>query len=133
MSEQDRTRKHRRADYEQTLATIRENVGSPQHPLIRPRALWTTLVANGRLEHEFAQSALRAARDNGDVFQWTDSKAMLRYGLTDAGLDNVTASSPYGPEDTAALRKCIETEAGRENPDGEFIGWCNRRLAEVQS
>lgn len=131
MSSQERAHKHRRADYEQTLGTIRANTGDPQRPLVAASPLWTTLVANGGLEHEFATSALRAAVENGDVLRWTDGEGTVRYALTTQGLDSVTGSSPYDAGDEAALRDVITTEASRENPDKSVIGWANERLAEI--
>lgn len=74
---EQRTTKHRRADYEQTLSTIRANVGDPQRALIEAGALWTTLVANGRLEHEHASSALRAAVENGATRKGTFDMALM--------------------------------------------------------
>lgn len=126
-----RTQKHRRADYEQTLSTIRANVGDPQSPLVAAHALWTTLVANGRLEHEFAQSALRAGVENGHVLRWTDGDGTVRYALTTAGLDEARGTDPYGPADADVLRACIATEADRAEPDREFIGWANERLGGI--
>jgi len=113
-------------------SAIRENVGEPQPPLVSAGALWTVVCANGPVPIGRATENMDDAIEAGDVFRWTDGDGTIRYGLTDQGLNNVTAGSPYGPEDTAALKQCIETEASRENPDAEFIGWCNRRLAEVR-
>jgi len=113
-------------------SAIRENVGDPQPPLIESGALFTVVCANGPLSVSAGTQAMDDAIESGDVFRWTDGDGQVRYGLTDAGLDSVTAGSPYGPEDTAAFKQCIKTEADRENPDGDFIGWCNRRLSEVR-
>jgi len=111
---------------------IRENVGEPQPPLVSAGALWTVVCANGPVPIGRATENMDDAIEAGDVFRWTDGDGTIRYGLTDQGLDSVTAGSPYGPEDVPAINQCIETEASRENPDAEFIGWCNRRLAEVR-
>jgi len=129
MSDAERTHRHRRADYETVLSTIRANTGDPMPPLVDATALFTTTVANGRLSHEHATNALRAAVENGDVLRWTDGEGTIRYALTSDGLDSVTGSNPYG--DAEALREVIETEASRANPDKDVIGWANRRLAEI--
>lgn len=126
-----RTQKHRRADYQTVLSTIANNTGDPQPPLLDARALWTTLVANGRLAHDIAESSVRAARENGDVVRWTDGDGCVRYALTDSGLDAVRASDPYGDADAEALRQCIATEADRDDADQQFIGWANRRLSSL--
>lgn len=124
-------REHRRANYEQILSTIRANTGDPMHPLVGATALWTTAVSHGRLDHDAATSALRAAVENGAVLRWTDADGTVRYALTTDGLDAVTGLSPYGEADADALRGVIETEAEREDPDKTVIGWANERLAEV--
>jgi len=68
-------------------SAIRENVGNPQPPLVAAGAL----CANGPLPVGRATENMNDAIDTGDVFRWTDGDGTIRYGLTDAGLNNVTA------------------------------------------
>jgi hypothetical protein len=121
----------RRDDYEQVLETIAHNTGDPQPPLASARPLFNTLVANGPVEAMNAEKAMQAAVENGHVVRWTDGDNIVRYALTGDGIDHVVASNPYGPADADALRECVKTEASREDPERGFIGWANKRLAEL--
>lgn len=111
------------------LSAIAHNVGDPQPPLVDSTALWTTLVAHGPLSSKEALEMMDRAVEAGHVRRWTDGTGTVRYGLTADGLELADASGDlYGPADADAFRQYIETELSREEPDSEFVGWCNRQV-----
>jgi hypothetical protein len=117
------------------LSALRHNVGDPQPPLVSARALWTVAVTNGSLSMNQALRAMDDALKAGQIIRWTDGEGTVRYGLTADGIDALEyRNRPVLSEsDADELRRYLEVETQRENPSQEFVGWVNRRLAEVQS
>ena len=115
------------------LSAIGHNVGDPQPPLLGASPLFTTAVANGSLDVGPATQAMDTLAEGDLVIRWTDGTGTVRYGLTDAGIDACPRLD--GPvlsaADVDALREYIATEASRETPDREFIGWANGRVSDL--
>lgn len=120
--------------YHTLLSTIAHQTGDPQPVLVDATALWTTAVAHGSLAHTDAAAAMQAAREVDHVLRWRDGNGDLRYGLTGDGVAVTPhVKTPlYDAADADALQAVIETEASREDPDQDVIGWCNRRLAAIE-
>lgn len=122
-------------DARQTLLrTLAANVGDPQPVVANARTLWTVTVANGPLTHHAAERAMRAARDDGHVLRWQTADGNLAYALTGDGIDATDhVDRPlFDAADRDALQAVIETEASRDDPRQEVIGWANRRLAALK-
>ena len=123
----------RRDRYHHLLETVRHQTGDPQHVLVPGTGLWTVL-SSASIDTSDAITAMQAAIENGHVIKWTDGEGRHRYGLTGDGIDEAPhAEAPlYGPADEPHLRAVIETEASRDDPDRDVIGWANRRLAAIE-
>lgn len=133
MSSPDSTPEERRARYHQLLGTIDKQTGHGQPVMIEGGPLWS-VINHTPIDHTDALRALHAAVENGDVRRWTDAAGDWRYGLTESGiaqLEHVDAPT-YTEEDVSRLRAVAETEAGREEPDGDVIAWANRRIQAVE-
>lgn len=134
MSTDRPTAAERRSRYQTLLCTIAYQTGDPQPVLCSARSLWTTLVAHGQLDCQDAQTAMRAARENGDVIRWEDSDGCVRYGVTESGIEAVDElDAPlYSKSDEPKLREILTTEVEKDEPNKSVIGWCNSRLGALE-
>lgn len=126
-------RQYRRQVYQHVLATIYHNTGDPQRPMIVAQSLWTHLN-HGNTDMRDAQKALHAAREHDAVVRWRDGDGKVRYGLDDAGIDELDhyGSPIFDADDVDALEHIIGVETSGQDPNRETIGWCNRRLAAIE-
>jgi len=123
----------RRAHYHQLLGTIDKNTGHGAPVMLRGGPLWSTIDYTP-IDHTDAVRAMQAAIQNDHVRRWVDAEGRNRYGVTDAGIDaHPTITRPtYTSEDVSGLRRVIEVEAGRDDPEKAVIAWANRRISEVE-
>lgn len=134
MSTDDATAHDRRWRYRKLLRTIAYQTGHPQPVMCSARTLWTTLVANGSVDHHDAKSALRAARENDHVVR-RETDDDVWYGVTTDGIDAVEELSRplFEPADESKVREILTAEVGSDEPNKRLIGWCNSRLEEMDT
>jgi len=132
MSSDEATAHDRRWRYQKLLRVIAYQTGDPQPVMCNARTLWTTLVANGSLDHHEAKSALRAAQENDHVVRWEAGDAVW-YGVTTEGIEATEELSRplYGLSDESNLRDILSAEVESEEPNKRVVGWCNSRLGAI--
>jgi len=123
----------RRRRYNRVLSALDHNTGDPQRPMCLARTLWTVTIANGDLGHDEARKSFKAATNNNHAIRWRDDEGQPRYGLTVEGArEHPTVSLPiYDDSDADALRRIIDVETTREEPDTDIVGWANKHLATL--
>jgi len=102
-------REERKELYESILRVVEYNTGDG----FTAGMHLGSLVANRtRAGHDLdaIQTALKAARENGDLLQYTDHEGRQRVTLTD----------------DSSLLTVIKDEANREHPNEELIARCNK-------
>lgn len=101
----------RKVAYERVVGTVRNQTGGNLGAMTSERNVRTVAVANGSLDVDHYEMALRAAIENGDVFR--------RQG-------QLVAAEPE------PVRAAIEEEASADHPRRGLIGQLNQLLAELQ-
>lgn len=104
MSNTQDTRADRKRRYEKILRTVKENTSPKQPPGVPAGSLWQILVDNNGMDADAAQSHVRAAVENDDLFKYTDRDGVVRYARADK-----------------SLRRLIGQENERDHPDVTLI------------
>ena len=104
-------REARKVAYERVVATVKKQTGGSLGAMTSERNVRTVAVANGSLDVDEYEKALRAAIGNGDVFRWHGQ---------------LVAAEPD------RIRAAIEAEATADHPRRGLIGQLNRILADLE-
>lgn len=113
MAAESETREDRRKRYDAVVRVVDHQTSETQPPGVRPR--YVTRILSPRFEPDEIRGALKAARENGEMFAYRDSTGTVR----------------YTPRTEAKLKRLYHRVAGREHPDQELVGRVYRAIEEV--
>lgn len=81
--------------YERVLSVIDAQTSPKQPPGVRPRVLYTVLVAHSSHSRSGVKASLQATLDNGDALAYRDPDGQLRFCLREpAAVERLVAEHP---------------------------------------
>lgn len=116
----------RKAAYEAVLRTVDHQTSPKQLPGCRPPYL--ILCTHARWDREQIEPAVRAAVEQGDLFEWTDTDGQRR--LTPNDRETLRRLAEH-LEDADRLRRLARFVGSQEDPDRELIAAINERIDAV--
>lgn len=97
-----------RRRYERVLSTIDAQTSPKQQPGVRPRVLYTVLVAHSGYSRSGVKSSLQATLNNNDALAYRDPDGQLRFCLREAEAAERLVEEHPGAADHDAVANVLE-------------------------